>query len=137
MLGAYFATAQIGVPLAFWHPALTDLWAPTAIALVAVLLWGYVMLPAVALAGVLWCATRAMPVAVVVGVPLAVTITAALAVALLRLFDFDPRLARVRDVIALAGFARSATVRSTFHPYSRSSRPTTSRDGPFWNGNAP
>jgi diguanylate cyclase (GGDEF)-like protein/PAS domain S-box-containing protein len=105
VLAAYFATAEIGVPLAFWHPALTDLWAPTAIALVAVLLWGYVMLPAVALAGVLWCATRAMPVAVVVGVPLAVTITAALAVALLRLFDFDPRLARVRDVIALAGFA--------------------------------
>ncbi len=105
VLGAYFATAGIGVPLAFWHPALTDLWAPTAIALVAVLLWGYAMLPVVALAGVLWCAARAMPVAVVVGVPLAVTITAALAVALLRLLDFDPRLARVRDVIGLAGFA--------------------------------
>ncbi len=105
MLGAYFATAEIGVTLAFWHPALTDLWAPSAIALVAVVLWGYAMLPAIALAGVLWCATKGMPVAVVVGVPLAVTVTAALAVALLRLFDFDPRLARVGDVIGLAALA--------------------------------
>jgi diguanylate cyclase (GGDEF)-like protein/PAS domain S-box-containing protein len=101
----YVATARLGVPLSFWHPALTSLWAPSGIALVAVLLGGYEILPAVALGGVVSCVIDGMPLAVVIGCPLAVSLEAAVGVALLRRFDFDSRLARVRDVIALAGFA--------------------------------
>jgi diguanylate cyclase (GGDEF)-like protein/PAS domain S-box-containing protein len=104
VIGAYVTTARLGAPLSFWHPAMTSLWAPSGIALVAVLLGGYEMLFAVALGGVLSCVIGGMPLAVVIGCPLAVSLEAAVGVALLRRFGFDSRLARVRDVIALAGF---------------------------------
>jgi diguanylate cyclase (GGDEF)-like protein len=105
VIGIYLVTARLGVPLSFWHPAMTSLWAPSGIALVAVLLGGYTMLPAVVLGGVLSCAINGMPFVVVVGAPIAVATEATLGVALLRRFGFNPSLARVRDVIALAGFA--------------------------------
>jgi diguanylate cyclase (GGDEF)-like protein/PAS domain S-box-containing protein len=105
IIGIYLVTARLGVPLSFWHPAMTSLWAPSGIALVAVLLGGYTMLPAVVLGGVLSCVMNGMPFAVVVGAPIAVATEATLGVALLRRFGFNPSLARVRDVIALAGFA--------------------------------
>jgi diguanylate cyclase (GGDEF)-like protein/PAS domain S-box-containing protein len=100
---AYFATARLGVSLSYSHPNLTTVWAPSGIALAAVLLSGYWMLPAVALGALLSALPDSLPFAAVIGITVASTVEAALAVVLLRRFRLDLRLARVRDVIALAG----------------------------------
>jgi diguanylate cyclase (GGDEF)-like protein/PAS domain S-box-containing protein len=105
VVAAYFVTARIGLSLSFSHPNLTTVWVPSGIALAAVLLGGYRMLPAVALGAMLSSLPDSLPFGAVIGVTVASTVEAAVAVALLRRVRFDRRIARVRDVIALAGLA--------------------------------
>jgi len=38
--GAYYGAAKLGLNLAFAAPSVTAIWAPTGIALAAILLWG-------------------------------------------------------------------------------------------------
>jgi diguanylate cyclase (GGDEF)-like protein/PAS domain S-box-containing protein len=102
---AYFATARLGLSLLFSHPELTTIWAPSGIALAAVVLGGYRMLPAVAFGALLSSLPDSLPFLAVIGITIASTAEAALAVALLRRARFDPRLSRLRDVIALAALA--------------------------------
>ena len=47
--GAYYGAAKLGLDLAFTTESVTAIWAPTRIALAAVVLWGYRVLPGVAL----------------------------------------------------------------------------------------
>ena len=39
--GAYFATAKLGLELAFEHASITAVWPPTGISLAALVIWGY------------------------------------------------------------------------------------------------
>ena len=65
---AYFASAKLGMSLAVVHASISAIWAPTGIALAAVVLGGYRMLPAVALGAFLANVTTGVPLAAVLGI---------------------------------------------------------------------
>ena len=103
--GAYFGTAKLGLAFAFEHSSVTAIWPPTGIALVAVLLWGYRVLPGVAAGALLANTWTGVPPETVLGITLGNTLEALAGAYLLRRADFRPSLERVRDVFALFALA--------------------------------
>jgi PAS domain S-box-containing protein len=104
--GVYFATAKLGLRLAFEHPSITAVWPPTGISLAALLIWGYRLWPGVALGAALANSfTGDVPPITVIGITTGNTLEALLGAYLLRLANFRPSLERVRDVLALAVLA--------------------------------
>jgi integral membrane sensor domain MASE1 len=65
---AYYGTAKVGLALAFAQSSMTAVWAPTGIALAALLLWGYRLWPAVALGAFLANLGTGIPLLVVFGI---------------------------------------------------------------------
>jgi len=113
---AYFALAKGGLEFAFANQSVTAIWAPTGLALAAVLVWGYRMWPAIAFGAFLANITTAGPVLAVTGIAAGNTLEALAAAYLLhRLADFDPALGRVKDVFALLfyGAALSTMISAT------------------------
>ncbi len=103
LAAAYYLAAKLGLNLAFMSSSVTAVWAPTGIALAAVLLWGYRIWPAVALGAFLANAWTDVPLYTTLGITLGNTLEALAGAYLLRRFtDFRPSLERVRDVAALA-----------------------------------
>jgi PAS domain S-box-containing protein len=115
--GAYFATAKLGLQLAFAHASITAVWPPTGIALAALLIWGYRLWPGVALGAALANTfTGDAPPIAIVGITIGNTLEALVgAFLLLRVARFRPSLDRVRDVLALVVLAAglSTTVSAT------------------------
>jgi integral membrane sensor domain MASE1 len=112
----YYGAAELGLNLAFASPSVTAIWAPTGIALAAILLWGYRVWPGVALGALLANAGTGVPFYAVLGITVGNTLEALGGAYLLReLADFRPSLERVRDVIALAilGGVVSTTISAT------------------------
>jgi integral membrane sensor domain MASE1 len=113
LAGVYYGAAKLGLNLAFASPSVTAIWAPTGIALAAVVLWGYRVWPGVALGALLANGWTGVPFYTVLGITVGNTLEALAGAYLLReLADFRPSLERVRDVIALAvlGGAVSTTI---------------------------
>jgi integral membrane sensor domain MASE1 len=103
LAGVYYGAAKLGLNLAFTSPSVTAIWAPTGIALAAVLLWGYRVWPGVALGALLANAWTDVPFYTTLGITVGNTLEALAGAYLLReLADFRVSLERVRDVIALA-----------------------------------
>ena len=103
LAAVYYLAAKLGLNLAFMTPSVTAVWAPTGIALAAVLLWGYRIWPAVALGAFLANAWTDVPLYTTLGITLGNTLEALAGAYLLQRFtDFRPSLERVRDVAALA-----------------------------------
>ena len=103
LAAVYYLAAKLGLNLAFMTPSVTAVWAPTGIALAAVLLWGYRIWPAVALGAFLANAWTDVPLYTTLGITLGNTLEALAGAYLLQRFtDFRPSLDRVRDVAALA-----------------------------------
>jgi len=103
LAGVYYGAAKLGLNLAFTSPSVTAIWAPTGIALAAVLLWGYRVWPGVALGALLANAWTGVPFYAVLGITVGNTLEALAGAYLLReLADFRASLERVRDVLALA-----------------------------------
>jgi integral membrane sensor domain MASE1 len=103
LAGVYYGAAKLGLNLAFASPSVTAIWAPTGIALAAVLLWGYRVWPGVALGALLANGWTGVPFYTVLGISVGNTLEALAGAYLLReLADFRASLERVRDVIALA-----------------------------------
>lgn len=100
---SYYLAARWGLLFGLVHGNVTLVWPPTGIALAAVLLRGYRVLPGVALGAYLATAstgvTPLFALATAIGNPLAAFATAAL---LRRWLDFHSALDRVRDVLSLA-----------------------------------
>jgi integral membrane sensor domain MASE1/serine phosphatase RsbU (regulator of sigma subunit) len=116
LAGAYYGAAKLGLSLAFAAPSVTAIWAPTGIALAAVLLCGYRVWPGVALGALLANAWTGVPFYGVLGITVGNTLEALAGAYLLReLADFRPALDRVRDVLALAllGAGASTMVSAT------------------------
>ena len=114
---AYYASAKLGLGLAFENNSVTAVWPPTGIALAAVLLWGYRVWPGVALGALLANAWTGIPVYAALGITAGNTLEALAGAYLLRRFaDFRPSLERVRDVLALVVLAGvlSTTISATF-----------------------
>jgi len=96
---AYAGAAKFGISLPVADGVITPVWAPTGIALAALLLLGYRLWPAVALAAFLVNATSGVSLALAAGISVGNTLEALAGAYLLRRFRFDPRFARVRDVL--------------------------------------
>jgi diguanylate cyclase (GGDEF)-like protein/PAS domain S-box-containing protein len=97
----YCATAKGGLAFATDSASITAIWAPTGIALVAIVIWGPRMWPAVALGAMLANAGTGVAPLVVVAIAAGNTLEALIGARLLRLAGFRPSLERLRDVILL------------------------------------
>ena len=111
----YFAAAKFGLSLAFATKQVTAVWPPTGIALVALLLFGYRLWPAVYIGAFLANAASDEPFAVAAGIAAGNTLAAVVGVFLLRrILGFDNALERTRDVLGLVLTALvSTTVSAT------------------------
>ena len=99
--GAYVGAARLGLDLNVAHGVITPVWAPSGIALAALLLFGPRYWPAVALGAFVANLTSDAGVGVAAGIAVGNTLEAVVGAALVRRFDFRPELDRVRAVIAL------------------------------------
>ena len=108
---AYFGLAKLGLGPVFAHVGTTAVWLPAGLALAAVLLYGYQVLPAIALGSLLVSVTAELPIADVLGIAFGSTLEALIGAALLRAVGFKQSLRRLQDVVALlvmAGFVSTA-----------------------------
>ena len=113
---AYVIAAYLGFRLAFVAEQVTTVWAPTGIGIAALLLWGQVLWPAIWLGAFVANAGSDAPLWTAAAVATGNTLEAvAAAWALRQLPGFDPRLRRIRDVLAfiLVGAAMSTTLSAT------------------------
>ena len=113
---AYVGTAALGLAFAHAQSSITAVWAPTGIALAALLVWGYRLWPAVAIGAFLANSWSSLPLVTVLGITTGNTLEALVGAFLLqRVAGFQRSLERVRDVLALVVFggAISTTVSAT------------------------
>jgi len=101
----YFATAKVGLSLAFTTKQVTALWPPTGVAVAALLLLGYRVWPAIFLGALAINADIGPSVVVAAGIAVGNTVGPVAAVFVLRRFaGFDHTLASVGDVLRLILF---------------------------------
>lgn len=99
--GSYAATAKLGIDLPVSHGVITPVWAPSGIALAALLLLGVRYWPAVALGAFVANATSGATVAVACGITVGNTLAAVAGAVLVSRIGFTPALDRLRSVLAL------------------------------------
>jgi integral membrane sensor domain MASE1/anti-sigma regulatory factor (Ser/Thr protein kinase) len=97
----YFASAKLGLALAFSTPSVTAVWPPTGIALAALVLGGRRLWPGVLLGAFLANVTTDVPVYTAAGIAVGNTLEALVGAWLLDRFGFRPELRRLRDIFAL------------------------------------
>jgi diguanylate cyclase (GGDEF)-like protein/PAS domain S-box-containing protein len=103
---AYFGTAKGGLALAYENSSVTAVWAPTGLALAALVLGGRRLWPGVALGAALANSWTGVPLVTVLGITAGNTLEAVVGAYLLgRVPSFRPSLDRARDVVALAVLA--------------------------------
>ena len=115
LAGAYYASAKLGLQLAFSNENVTAVWPPAGIALAALVLWGRRLWPGVLLGAFLANVTTDVPVYTAAGIAVGNTLEAVLGAWLLERFRFRPTLLRLRDLFALVvlGAVISTTVAAT------------------------
>jgi signal transduction histidine kinase len=113
---AYVATAQIGLSFDALAGIATTVWPPTGIALAALVLRGTHLWPAVAIAAFAVNVNTGIPIWGALIISAGNTLEAVVGATLLRRFSFNPRLARLRDVLLLVGWAAlgSTLISATF-----------------------
>ena len=113
--GLYFGAAKLGIALSVAHGVITPVWAPTGIALAALVLFGPRVWPAVAVGAFVANATSGASVPEALFIAVGNTLEAVVGSGLLRRVGFQPTLNRVRDVFALIGLGAivSTTVSAT------------------------
>jgi integral membrane sensor domain MASE1/anti-sigma regulatory factor (Ser/Thr protein kinase) len=111
----YFASAKLGLELAFASPSVTAIWPPTGIALAALVLGGRNLWPGVLLGAFLANVTTDVPVYTAAGIAVGNTLEAVVGASLLDRVGFRPSLVRLRDIFALVVLAAvvSTTVSAT------------------------
>jgi integral membrane sensor domain MASE1 len=99
---AYTLAGRLGLDLAYETHSVTAIWAPTGIALAAILLGGFRLWPGVALGALLTNVDTGVPLVTVLGITCGNTLEALCGAYLLRrVAGFRPSLRRVRDVVWL------------------------------------
>jgi signal transduction histidine kinase len=109
LAAVYVAAARLGLMMDAVAGFATLVWAPTGIALVALLRGGTRLWPGVAVGALVANAWTGAPIAVACGIAAGNTLEAVLGVWTLQRFGFDAALSRIRDVLALVGFAALAS----------------------------
>ena len=99
--GAYVGAAKLGLELDVAHGIITPIWAPSGIALAALLILGSRYWPAVTVGAFLANVTSDSSVGVAAGIAVGNTLEPVVGAALVRRFGYRPALDRVRAVIAL------------------------------------
>ena len=108
--GAYVGAGKFGIELSVAHGVITPVWAPSGIALAALVVLGPRAWPAVALGAFVVNATSgAGGVAIAAGLAVGNTLEPLVATYLLRRAGFRPSLARIRDVLAIVVLASLAS----------------------------
>ncbi|HEV8578768.1 MAG TPA: MASE1 domain-containing protein [Thermoanaerobaculia bacterium] len=103
LAAVYFVAGRLGLLAPIVHDHVTLLWAPTGIALAAVLLFGLRAVPGILIGAFLVNFTIGGPAAGAAGVAAGNTLEAAVGAWLLRRAGFRVSLERVRDVLLLLG----------------------------------
>src|SRR5687768_16180652 len=113
--GAYVGAAKVGLSLDVSHGVITPVWAPSGIALAALLILGIRYWPAVALGAFVANATGEASLGVAVGITVGNTLAAVAGVVLVRMLGFGIALDRVRSVLALVvgGAVASTAISAT------------------------
>jgi PAS domain S-box-containing protein len=101
--GLYVGAAKLGIELSVARGVITPVWAPTGIALAALVLFGWRLWPAVALGAFIANATSGASIPEAAFISVGNTLEAVVGTLLLARFGFRPSLDRVRDVLALIG----------------------------------
>src|SRR5262249_61249157 len=99
--GVYVGAAKLGLALSVADGLITPVWAPTGIALAAMILFGRRVWPAILVAAFIANATSGASIPVALTISVGNTLEALVGSALLSRVRFRPALSRVRDVIAL------------------------------------
>jgi PAS domain S-box-containing protein len=99
--GLYVGAAKLGIELSVAHGVITPVWAPTGIALAALVLFGRRLWPAVALGAFVANATSGAALVEAAAIASGNTLEAVVGATLLARVGFRPALDRVRDVLAL------------------------------------
>lgn len=97
----YVGAAKVGLSLSVAHGNATPVWAPTGIAIAALILFGPRLWPGVLLGAFLANATTPIPLWTSGVIACGNTLEALVASVLMRRFGFRPRMDRGRDVLAL------------------------------------
>lgn len=98
---AYVAAAKVGIELSVAHGLITPVWAPTGIALAALVLYGPRLWPAVALGALVANVTSGGALVDSLFISVGNTLEAVVGSVLLRQVGFRPALDRVRDIFQL------------------------------------
>ena len=112
----YVIAAWLGFRFAFVAEQITTVWAPTGIALAALLLWGRALWPAIWLGAFVANAGTAAPLWTAAAVATGNSLEAVVAAWILRRFlRFDPALRRLRDAVAfiVVGAVMSTAISAT------------------------
>jgi PAS domain S-box-containing protein len=111
----YVGAARFGIAASVAHGVITPIWAPTGIALAALVLFGQRLWPAVMAGAFIANATSGASVPEAAAISVGNTLEAVVGAALLSRVGFRPALDRVRDVLALVVFGAiiSTTVSAT------------------------
>ena len=99
--GAYIGAAKLGLALDVSHGVITPVWAPSGIALAALLILGVRFWPAVAVGAFVANATSDASLGVAAGITVGNAAAAVVGAFLVRRIGFTPALDRVRSVLAL------------------------------------
>jgi signal transduction histidine kinase len=105
LAGVYVGAAKLGLALRVAHGVITPVWAPTGLAIAALVLFGTRLWPGVAIGALVANATSGVSVPVATGIAVGNTLEALTATYLLRRVGFDGALARARDVLLLVAVA--------------------------------
>lgn len=95
----YFASAKLGLSLAFVAEQISPVWPPTGVALAAVLLFGYRVWPGIALGAFFANVTSHEPYATACGIAIGNTLEAVVGAWLLRVIKFENTFGHIRDAI--------------------------------------
>ena len=106
---AYLGAAKLGIELSVSQGLITPVWAPTGIALAALVLGGFRLWPAVAVGALVANATSGASIPEAAAISVGNTLEALVGAALLARVGFRPALDRVRDVLALILLAAVAS----------------------------
>ena len=115
----YVVTAKLGLALDAVSGFATLVWPPSGIALVAMVLYGRRLWPAIVLGALVVNLTAGAPVSVALGIATGNALEAAVGASILAWLRFDPAIRRLRDVIvltlgaAVASTAISASIGAT------------------------
>jgi integral membrane sensor domain MASE1 len=107
--GLYIGAAKLGIELSVARGVVTPVWAPTGIALAALVLFGPGLWPAIALGAFVANATSGASLSVAAFISVGNTLEALVGAALLRRVSFSPRVERVRDVFAFVVLAAAGS----------------------------